>query len=195
MHCIYKTPIQATILQIFGHQRILCIDSTHGTSSDDFTLVTIVVVDDFGEGYPVGWCLSNREDPFVLEHFLRPMKERTGSITPAWFMSDDADQFYNAWRSVFGPVPNFYALDMLTEPGGRICHALIKDKDTQVIVYHNLRMLMEEPDVHKFETLLTKTKQQLYKQMLLQQTLANTSQRLTYRENNSGQDATENDHS
>ena len=28
------------------------------------------------------------------------------SITPMWFMSDDAQKFFNAWRSVFGPVKN-----------------------------------------------------------------------------------------
>ena len=69
-------------------------------------LVTIVVVDEYGEGYPVAWCLSNREDQFALENFLKPIRKRIGSITPAWFMSDDAEQYHNAWRSVFGEVDN-----------------------------------------------------------------------------------------
>ena len=56
----------------------------------DFWLVTIVVIDEFGDGYPVGWCLSNREDQFVLENFLKPIQKRIGLITPRWFMSDDA---------------------------------------------------------------------------------------------------------
>ena len=87
---------------------------------------------------------------------------------------------------MFGPVPNKLLCTWHVDRAWRENLPLVKDKDTHV--YHNLRMLMEEPDVHKFETLLTKTKQQL-------QTLATTSQRLTYRENDSGQDATENDHS
>ena len=30
--------------------------------------------------------------------FLKQVKKRTGSLTPQWFMSDDADQYFNAWR-------------------------------------------------------------------------------------------------
>ena len=29
---------------------------THGTNSYDFNLVTVLVVDEFGEGYPIAWC-------------------------------------------------------------------------------------------------------------------------------------------
>ena len=43
-----QTTIQSSMMRKFGHQRIVCIDSTNGY---DFLLVTIEVVD---EGYPVG---------------------------------------------------------------------------------------------------------------------------------------------
>ena len=46
-----QTTIQSSMMRKFGHQRIVCIDSTHGTNGYDFLLVTIEVVD---EGYPVG---------------------------------------------------------------------------------------------------------------------------------------------
>ena len=62
---------------------------------------------------------------------------------------------------MFGPVPNKRLCTWHVDRAWRENLPLVKDKDTQVIVYHNLRMLMEEPDVHKFKTLLTKTKQQL----------------------------------
>ena len=70
-----------------------CIDSTHRINSYNFSLVTLVVVDEFGEGYPVGWCLSNHEDKFVLHNFLAEIKKRIGSITPQWFVCDYAEQF------------------------------------------------------------------------------------------------------
>ena len=42
------------LLKRFGDQKNLCIDSAHGTKSYNFTLVTaVLVVNDFGEGYPV----------------------------------------------------------------------------------------------------------------------------------------------
>lgn len=55
-----QTPFQAHMLQSCGHDKIICIDSTHGTNAYDFSLTTVVVVDEFGEGYPVAWCLSNK---------------------------------------------------------------------------------------------------------------------------------------
>ena len=147
--CI-QTSIQATILQKFGHQEILCIDYTHVTNSYDFTLVTIAFVDYFGDGYPVVWCLSNRDDQFVLEHFLSKsrreqyLKHQCGSCRMTLTM-----QFYNAWRSVFGLVPNKL---LCTWHVDRARMENLTDNDTQVLVYHNLQMLMEELDVHKFET-------------------------------------------
>ncbi len=68
----------------------------------DFYLVTIVVVDKFGEGIPVAWAISNREDTMTLLQFFKAVKDRTGTLQPQWFMTDDAEQFYTAWKTVFG---------------------------------------------------------------------------------------------
>ncbi len=50
---------------------------------------------------PVAWMLSNREDSIVLIEFFKVIKQRVGSLSPSWFMSDDAEQFFTAWRAVF----------------------------------------------------------------------------------------------
>ena len=44
-------PCQATMMQKLGEGKIICIDSTHGTTGYNFSLVTIIVVDELGEGY------------------------------------------------------------------------------------------------------------------------------------------------
>ena len=36
----------------------------------DFYLITIVVVDEFGKGIPVGWAISNREDGCILTVYI-----------------------------------------------------------------------------------------------------------------------------
>ena len=59
---VLQTPLQAEVLKKCGHGRVICIDNTHGTNSYDFHLTTLLVVDEFGEGYPTAWCLSNRTD-------------------------------------------------------------------------------------------------------------------------------------
>ena len=49
-----------------------------GQTPPDFHLTTVLVVDEFGEGYPVVWCLSNRTDVYVLIDFLQAIKHRVG---------------------------------------------------------------------------------------------------------------------
>ena len=61
-----QTPLQATMMVNFGNY-ILCIDFTHKTTGYDFPLITVLVIDEFGEGYPVAWCLSTS---LLLDLFL-----------------------------------------------------------------------------------------------------------------------------
>ena len=59
---VMQTPLQAEVLKKCAPNSIICIDDTHGTNSYDFYLTTVLTVDEFGEGYPTAWCLSNRTD-------------------------------------------------------------------------------------------------------------------------------------
>ena len=77
------------------------MDATHGTDQDDFLLVSIPVVDQHGEGLPVEWLISNREDQLVLAPFLTSIEARTGPISTKVFMTDDSNNFYNSWISCF----------------------------------------------------------------------------------------------
>ena len=60
------------------------------------------MIDEYGEGIPVMWAISNRQDADTLITVLRAVEMRSGQVTPRWFMSDDAQQFFNAWETVFG---------------------------------------------------------------------------------------------
>lgn len=71
---------------------VVCVDATHGTNMYAFYLITIMVLDDFGEGVPVAWCLSDKEDTFSLINFLKHLHDRVGNVSPNIFMSDDAEQ-------------------------------------------------------------------------------------------------------
>jgi len=50
------------MLKEFGPATI-CVDSTHGTNVYDFKLITILVIDEFGEGIPVAWMISKGKMP------------------------------------------------------------------------------------------------------------------------------------
>ena len=114
---VIQTPLQREMSIKFGTS-VICMDDTHGTNSYDFNLITVVVVDEFGEGCPVGWCLCNRVDMYILIDFLMAVKENVGSIQPCWVMTDDAEQYFSAWVAVFGMGPR-KLLDMLIEHGGK----------------------------------------------------------------------------
>lgn len=68
----------------------------------DFQLITLLCVDEFGAGFPVAYCITNRVDKTAMLTFFKAVKEKTGAITPEVFMSDDAQAFYNAWQEVMG---------------------------------------------------------------------------------------------
>ena len=63
-----KTKFQCDLFKKFGCTAV-CIDCTHGTNAYDFNLTTILVIDEYGEGLPVGWMISNREDKQMLTEF------------------------------------------------------------------------------------------------------------------------------
>ena len=114
-----------------------------------------------GEGYPLAWCLSNREDQLFLVNFFNALKDRVGNMNPKWFMTDDAEQFYSAWVRVFGGNPNKLLCAWHVDRAWRENLKQISNRETQVQVYHNLRLLLEETDKEAFETLLSKTTAQL----------------------------------
>ena len=82
---------------MFG-ANVICIDSTHGTNAYNFKLVTMMVVDDFGEGQQtlvlslikkffmisktVAWCIctqGRRETPDAVSPICQALLARDGN--------------------------------------------------------------------------------------------------------------------
>ena len=72
---VLQTHLQAEMLCKCGHNKIIRVDDTHGTNFYDFNLTAILVVDEFGEGYPTAWCISNRTDLIARCTILKLYKE------------------------------------------------------------------------------------------------------------------------
>lgn len=64
--------------------------------------MTLVMIDKFGEGVPLAYCLSEKNDEETITTFLECIKKLVGDIKAQEFLSDDASQYYNAWAKVFG---------------------------------------------------------------------------------------------
>ena len=148
--CI-QTAFQRDMLTAFGSE-VVCMDSTHGTNIYGFNLITVLVLDEFGEGIPTAWMICNREDAKALHPFLSKVKEKSGDIPTRIFMSDDANNFYNAWKAVF-TVDNTQKLICAWHIDKSWRNGLQKHISTiskQADVYHHLRVLLAERDITSF---------------------------------------------
>jgi len=96
---IIMAKFQSELFLKFGNDKI-CIDGTHSLNGYNFQLYSLVVVDEYGNGYPVAFCFSNKSDTALFKHYFQGIKNAIGNITAAVFMSDDELAFYNAWCTV-----------------------------------------------------------------------------------------------
>jgi hypothetical protein len=101
---VLQSPFQKVMAQKLASKGV-CVDTTHGTTGYNFLLTSILVVDEYGEGFPIAWCLSNHEDFTHMCIFYKMVKQNCGILTPRWLMSDLATQFYNAWVGIMGNRP------------------------------------------------------------------------------------------
>ena len=131
---------------------LVCIDSTHCTTGYDFLLITVLVKDDYGEGVPVAWLISNREDICALDPFFAELKLRVGNIEVGDFMSDDAGAFYNAWTRNF-PAPKRQLLCAWHVDKAIRSNILrhVRNVDDQANLYRMVKLLQIETDKKEFK--------------------------------------------
>ena len=132
-------------LKQFGNMAI-CMDATHGTNQYHFLLITVLIIDEFGEGIPVAWAISSRETKVLLQVFLEAVHERSGDLTPTIFMSDDAIQYWNAWKAAYGEnSTKKYLCSWHVDKSWRNALARhIENVSARAEVYAKLRVLMVE---------------------------------------------------
>ena len=149
--CI-QTPFQRDMLIEFGPD-VICMDSTHGTNGYDFNLITVLVLDEYGEGTPVGWMICNSEDATALSLFMGKIKERFGDIRTKVFMSDDAENFYKAWKSIFkvDDTRKLLCAWHIDKSWRKGLQNHVESKEKQAEVYHHLRVLLAEADAGLFQ--------------------------------------------
>ncbi|XP_072383099.1 uncharacterized protein [Diabrotica undecimpunctata] len=101
---IFMNSTQEYMLKTYGNGGVICVDSTHGLNSYDFELTTILVVDEWGEGFPTACLFTNRKDSEIFKFFFDKIKEKVGIISARTFMTDITNVFYNAWSASMGAV-------------------------------------------------------------------------------------------
>ena len=145
-----QTEFQRDMLKKFGNCTV-CIDTTYNTNMYDFYLTTLLVIDEYGEGIPVAWIISNRQDGDTLSHWFKSINSKTGMLNPKWFMSDDAEQFFNAWTAVFGGGGMRKLLCAWhVDKAWRKALDNVKDINIRIELYHFLQALLQENEVTAF---------------------------------------------
>jgi hypothetical protein len=149
-----QTKFQCNMMKQFA-PALVCLDATHGTNHYDFKLITVIVLDDHGEGIPCAWCISNKEDSAVLTAFFKALKSRTGPIAVKVVMSDDAEQYYSSWKSTYGGTPEKLLCSWHVDRAWRAnIQAKIEKKPKGLEVYHQLRSLLHILDTSTFQKTL-----------------------------------------
>lgn len=96
--------------------------------------------------------ISNKEDAVTLCELLKPLQERTGSMTTKYFMSDDAEQYYSSWNHIYAKkLLCTWHIDRAWRVNIR---SMISDNKKQIAVYHQLRTLLEESSIVRFREML-----------------------------------------
>ena len=108
-------------------------------------MTSLLIVDEFGEGFPVAWSLSNKEDFTTFKLFCQKIKNVTGDISPAWFVTDIAPQFYDSFCAVFncGPV-QLYRIWHVDKTFKEQLNSKIENFAIEVEVYKQLRIVLEQ---------------------------------------------------
>lgn len=144
-----QTNFQKDMMQKYCF-KMICADSSHATTQHDFSLTTILVLDDYGEAVPVAWAIANHEDIQILGAFLQALKLKGGSYKTEIFMGDLSNALYNAWVQIFTKPARQLYCSWRIDNGWRSSIQLIKDTRKQLEVYAFLKMLQYETDERKF---------------------------------------------
>ncbi|XP_050506252.1 uncharacterized protein LOC126884365 [Diabrotica virgifera virgifera] len=151
---IVMHPGQLEVLDKYSED-VICIDGTHGLNAHDFELTTLLILDDMREGFPCCFMIGNRSDEEIMTIFFMKIKENLGRvIKPMVFMSDMAQYYYNAWLQIMTPAKFRLFCSWHVDKAWRKNLNKIDGQEQKVIVYKQLRTLLQETDVTSFRDMI-----------------------------------------
>lgn len=150
---IIMSDLQQEILNKYGNDYV-CLDATSVFNTEDYFLVTLLVVDDTKQSIPCAFLISNREDDEILPIFFMEIKYRVGTVSPKIFISDTVDEFYNIWVQIMDrPKCRIYS-DWCVDQAWQESLQKINTVEKRQVVYENLKILKKERNVKKFQTIM-----------------------------------------
>lgn len=104
---IIMNSLQEKMLRKYG-QDVVTLDGTHGTNSYGYALHTLLVIDEFREGFATAIAMSNRNDQTVINIFLSCIKEKVGTLHIRVLMSDMPETYYNSWCRIMNEPERWF---------------------------------------------------------------------------------------
>lgn len=139
---VIMNPFQKEMAKRYGSR--VCIDSTHGTTSYDFELTTLMLIDEYEEGFPAAFLISNTVNTKILTKFLESVKDAVGVIQPTHFMNDDAPMMFNAWVAVMGGDPQKLLCAWHVDRAWQGHLNCIKNEEKRRQIYKSLKVCLYE---------------------------------------------------
>ena len=129
----------------------ILIDATHGTTQYDFLLISVLVVDSHGEGTPKAWAISNKKILIQYSCFCKPFIHQL-VILKQCFMSDCAEQYFNAWQCTFGGenTRKHLCIWHVNCACQRTLNDHVEEQQNKIEIYYQLHVLLQEREANQF---------------------------------------------
>lgn len=114
---VLMNPLQRRMCQKFSSDNV-CIDTSYSSTKgqrSNYELTTVLVIDDYDEGFPVAYMLSLSVNSENLITLFNSLKNFVGPLHPSSFICDEMDLFHGAWADVMGPVEKRSAYSQLID--------------------------------------------------------------------------------
>ncbi|CAO4372846.1 unnamed protein product [Caenorhabditis nigoni] len=95
---VIMTPSQRELCLKYHHRGIV-IDDTHNTTKYGIKLTTLMVLNGFDRAIPVAFLLSSSCTTDDCSTLFQCIKDEVPSFHPQWFMSDEANAFWNGYNT------------------------------------------------------------------------------------------------
>ncbi|KAK6021389.1 hypothetical protein OSTOST_12938, partial [Ostertagia ostertagi] len=165
------TPIQKEWLTKYS-SRAICIDDTFNLTCYSLRLATVVVCDEWDKGLPAAFLLTNRMTEEETELLFMEIKKLVPSFDPTYFMSDDANSFFNGFRRVFprSTTRKLLCVYHVVKAIERQCKSKLHDKTLLDSIVNAIRELCRTTNQNvfaaKYSELLAKLRESGEKEML-----------------------------
>ncbi|PIC35557.1 hypothetical protein B9Z55_014876 [Caenorhabditis nigoni] len=151
LRLVLMTPSQKELCLKYHHRGIV-IDDTHNTTKYGIKLTTLMVLNGFDRAIPVAFLLSSSCTSDDCAALFQCVKNEIPTFHPQWFMSDEANAFWNGYNTIF---PNNKSQRLWCR--WHVLRALEKNcdemltKESSADVKKTISELIREPDRVKFD--------------------------------------------